>query len=193
MKVVLCVLALICLFATPSCADQVQVTGQTNTAFCAQYGLTCTPIVFTATLSLQPEADPFSGLKDGSFELVTSIRGTLDQFTMSGAGGDVLVSGLCSACSGGFLPFPNGPEFTVDGMLWKVQFDDVGTHQVSLENVTLGTYSWVTWNVKVLATPESSTFLLLMFGMAALTAITWKRVACPELRSDQTEHPSRNR
>src|ERR1700737_3027078 len=144
MRVVLGILAGTVLFVSPASADQVQVTGQTNTVFCAQYGLSCIPAVFTATLNLQPEPNPFDGINDGSFELVTSLTGTLGrQYTMAGTGGDIFVGGLCSACSGGFLPFQNGPQFTADGMHWRLQFDDVGTHQVSLENITLGTYTWV--------------------------------------------------
>ncbi len=176
MKVVLGIVALTFMFVPQASADQVQVTGQTNTAFCAQYGLTCIPVMFTATLNLQPEPDPFSGVNDGSFELVTSLTGTLDhQYTLAGTGGDIFVGGLCSACSGGFLPFPNGPQFTADGMHWKLQFDDVGTHQVSLENITLGTYTWVTWNAQIVRTPEPSTFMLLILGIAALAGLHGRR------------------
>jgi hypothetical protein len=170
MKVVLGLLILCLASVVPAAADQIGITGETNTAACASVNATCFPASFSITLTVTPGQNQF-----GNVFNILSLTGTLDnQYAMSGGGGFLLPAGI------GLVPYanvPGGLNFTADGMNWGLGFDDFLTGSVFLENESLGTISYVTWNDPPVGTPEPSTLLLLGLGVVGLAGFAVKKMA----------------
>jgi hypothetical protein len=184
MKYLVVVLLLSLAMVAPVFADTFEVSGQTNVPACISIETNCTLVEFTAVLTATPGHNAY-----GDVFFVTSLTGTFDnRFAMSGGGGFL--------AGGRLVPIPNPDggsralNFTEDGNLWSIGFDQAfGTGSVFMlgyggGNPGVGSQggSFVTWDIKPVATPEPPTCLLLGMGLVAVMFLNWRKPILARVR-----------